>query len=83
MMDSLSEYPPPCESEMVDYIIYKIKYEFEEFGICEDEIRLLAWDELSKFGNVGSLAGWYSVTCDLLVKNTRISLRRKFGLVIN
>lgn len=81
MMDAMSEQPAPNDSEIVECILNKVKHEFEAFGICEDEMRLVAQDELSKFGAVGSLAAWYSLTCNLLVKNLRISLRKKFGIV--
>lgn len=77
----MSEQPAPNDSEIVECILNKVKHEFEAFGICEDEMRLVAQDELSKFGAVGSLAAWYSLTCNLLVKNLRISLRKKFGIV--
>lgn len=81
MMEAMSEHPAPSDSEIVECILNKVKDEFEQFGICEDEMRLVAQDELSKFGSVGSLAAWYQVTCNLLVKNLRISLRKKFGIV--
>ena len=81
MMDAMSEQPAPDDSEIVECILNKVKYEFESFGVCEDEIRLVAQDELSKFGAVGSLAAWYSVSCNLLVKNLRISMRKKLGIV--
>jgi hypothetical protein len=81
MMDAMSEQPAPSDSEIVECILNKVKHEFEPFGVCEDEIRLVAQDELSNFGAVGSLAAWYRITCNLLVKNLRISLRKKFGIV--
>ena len=80
-MDAMSEHPAPNDTEIIDYVLKKVKHEFEEFGICEDEMRLVAQDDLSKFGPVGSLAAWYQISCNLLVKNLRISLRKKFGIV--
>lgn len=79
-MDALIEHPAPDESNIVNYITNKVKHEFVNYGICEDEIRLIVSHELSKFGPIGSLAAWYNITSHLLTKNVRISLRKKYGI---
>lgn len=81
MMDYLSEQPAPCKHEAVQYVTNHIKEEFQEYGISEDELRVVAEDEINKFGSLGSLAAWYAVTSTLLMKNMRISLRKKYKLV--
>jgi hypothetical protein len=39
-------------------------------------------DEIEKFGSLGSLAAWYAITSTLLIKNTRISVRNKYKLLV-
>ena len=82
MMDALSGQPAPNKEEAMMYILKYIQEEFHDYGISEDELRIIAMDEIEKFGSLGSLAAWYAVTSTLLIKNTRISIRNKYKLFI-
>jgi hypothetical protein len=81
MMDALSDQPAPNKEEAQMYVLKHIQEEFHDYGISEDELRIIAMDEIEKFGSLGSLAAWYAITSTLLIKNTRISVRNKYLIV--
>lgn len=81
MVDALSDQPAPTKEEAMMYILKHIREEFHDYGISEDELRIIAMDEIDKFGTLGSLAAWYAITSTLLIKNMRISVRNKYSIV--
>lgn len=82
MMDALSDQPAPNKEEAMMYILKHIREEFHDYGISEDELRIIAMEEIEKFGSLGSLAAWYAITSTLLIKNMRISVRNKYQVLV-
>ena len=79
-MDALSYQPAPNKEEAMMYILKHIHEEFHDYGISEDELRIIVMDQIEQFGSLGSLAAWYAITSTLLIKNTRISIRNKYQI---
>lgn len=79
-MDALSYQPAPNKEEAMMYIMKHIQEEFHDYGISEDELRMIVMDQIEQFGSLGSLAAWYAITSTLLIKNTRISIRNKYQI---
>ena len=82
MMDYLSSQPPPNTEEGTQYIINKLKKDYDNYGVSENDLRFVVVDELNKFHSLGSLAAWYSTTSSLVIKNVRNSMNNKFNLKI-
>ena len=82
MMDYLSSQPPPNTQEASQYIVDKLKTEYNNYGVSEDDLRFVVVDELNKFHSLGSLAAWYSITSSLVMKNVCNSMNNKFNLKI-
>ena len=80
MMDYLSSQPPPNTQEATQYIVDKLKKDYDNYGVSEDDLRFVVVDELNKFDSLGSLAAWYSITSSLVIKNVRSSINKKFNL---
>lgn len=80
MMDAMSDQPAPNKEEANRYIFNTLWSEFREFGISQDDIRFIIDDEIDKFDSFGSLAAWYATTSILLVKNCRISIKKKYQI---
>jgi hypothetical protein len=80
MMDYLSSQPPPNTQEATQYIVDKLKTDYNDYGVSEDDLRFVVVDELNKFHSLGSLAAWYSMTSSLVIKNVRSSINKKFNL---
>lgn len=80
MMDAMSSQPPPNTQEASQYIVDKLKTDYNNYGVSEDDLRFVVVDELNKFDNLGSLAAWYSITSSLVMKNVRSSMNKKFNL---
>ena len=76
----MSSQPPPNTQEASQYIVDKLKTEYDNYGVSEDDLRFVVVDELNKFDGLGSLAAWYSTTSSLVIKNVRISINTKFSL---
>lgn len=82
MMDAMSSQPPPNTQEATKYIVDKLKTEYDNYGVSEDDLRFVVVNELNKFDSLGSLAAWYSITSSLVMKNVRNSMNKKFNLKI-
>ena len=80
MMDYLSSQPPPNTQEATQYIVDKLKTDYNDYGVSEDDLRFVVIDELNKFHSLGSLAALYSITSSLVIKNVRSSMNKKFNL---
>lgn len=80
MMDAMSSQPPPNTEEATQYIVDKLKSDYNNYGVSEDDLRFVVVDELNKFDSLGSLAAWYSITSSLVIKNVRSSMNKKFNL---
>ena len=80
MMDAMSSQPPPNTQEATQYIVDKLKTDYNNYGVSEDDLRFVVVDELNKFHSLGSLAAWYSITSSLVIKNVRSSMNKKFNL---
>lgn len=80
MMDAMSEQLAPSKEEANRYIFNRLWSEFHDMGISEDDVRFIIDEEIDKFDSFGSLAAWYSITSSLLMKNCRISIKRKYQL---
>ena len=80
MMDAMSSQPPPNTQEATQYIVDKLKTDYNNYGVSEDDLRFVVVDELNKFDSLGSLAAWYSITSSLVIKNVRSSMNKKFNL---
>lgn len=82
MMDAMSSQPPPNTQEATQYIVDKLKTDYNNYGVSEDDLRFVVVDELNKFDSLGSLAAWYSITSSLVIENVRNSMNKKFNLKI-
>jgi hypothetical protein len=81
-MDAMSSQPPPNTQEATQYIVDKLKTDYNNYGVSEDDLRFVVVDELNKFDSLGSLAAWYSITSSLVIENVRNSMNKKFNLKI-
>ena len=82
MMDAMSSQPPPNTQEATQYIVDKLKTDYNNYGVSEDDLRFVVVDELNKFDSLGSLAAWYSITSSLVIENVLNSMNKKFNLKI-
>ena len=48
MMDYLSSQPPPNTQEATQYIVDKLKTDYNDYGVSEDDLRFVVIDELNK-----------------------------------
>lgn len=80
MLDALSDQPAPKKEVAMMYIMKHIREEFHDYGISEDELQIIVMEEMEKFGSLGSLAAWYAITSNLLIKNACISVRKKYSI---
>ena len=78
MMDAMSEHPAPTKEEASRYIFNNIWPDIHHLGISEDDVRFIIDEEIKKFGSLGSLSAWYSITSTLLTKNCRLVINRKY-----